>query len=316
MLVNLANIVHLSVVYLCFILKKKGGFMNKIQVGFLVSYDYELLKNAIPLVYAEADTVFLAIDKNRKTWNGADIVISEDFFSWIEAYDKDGKIKLYEDDFYVPELSTMQCEVRERKMLAEKMGTGNWLIQLDADEYFINFKRFVDFLKTKNHYLKHPEKHKIQIQPFHVSLYKKTQNGYLYVNEATKTVVATNFPDYRVGRKTKGKVVYFNALILHECLARDRQALVQKLTNWGHNEEVDLEGFMQKWDSVNEHNYKEMENFFFLEAEKWKYLDFVKGKDFKELFENFTTEKEKGLYKSGFFIFKKNLGQFFKHLFK
>ena len=290
--------------------------MKKIQVGFLVSYDYEMLKNSIPLIYEEADAVFLAIDKNRKTWNGSPIDISPDFFTWIEGFDTKGKITIYEDDFYVPELSTMACEVRERKMMAEIMGIGNWIIQLDADEYFINFKRFVDFLKSKNHYLDNPEKNKVLIQPFHVNLYKKTENGYFYVNEATKTVVATNYPDYKVGRKTKGKVIYFNALILHECLARDRDKLVQKLTNWGHNEEVDLEGFMKKWDSVNESNYKSMENFFFLEAEKWKHLDFIKAKNTKELFENFKNEKEKGLYKSDFFIFKKNLGQFFKYLFK
>ncbi|MEW4925176.1 hypothetical protein [Algibacter sp. 2305UL17-15] len=290
--------------------------MKKIQVGFLVSYDYEMLKNSIPLIYEEADTIFLAIDKNRKTWNGAPIAISPDFYEWIENFDTKGKITIYEDDFYVPELSTMECEVRERKMMAEKMGIGNWIIQLDADEYFINFKRFVDFLKSKNHYLDHPEKNKVLIQPFHVNLYKKTENGYFYVNEATKTVVATNYPDYKVGRKTKGKVIYFNALILHECLARDREKLIQKLTNWGHNEEVDLDGFMKKWDSVNETNYKEMENFFFLEPEKWKYLDFIEGKNSTELFENFRAEKEKGLYKSNVFIFKKNLGQFFKHLFK
>jgi len=290
--------------------------MKKIQVGFLVSYDYEMLKNSIPLIYEEADAVFLAIDKNRKTWNGSPIDISPDFFTWIEGFDTKGKITIYEDDFYVPELSTMACEVRERKMMAEIMGIGNWIIQLDADEYFINFKRFVDFLKSKNHYLDNPEKNKVLIQPFHVNLYKKTENGYFYVNEATKTVVATNYPDYKVGRKTKGKVIYFNALILHECLARDRDKLVQKLTNWGHNEEVDLEGFMKKWDSVNESNYKSMENFFFLEAEKWKHLDFIKAKNTTELFENFKNEKEKGLYKSNFFIFKKNLGQFFKYLFK
>ncbi len=291
-------------------------FMKKIQVGFLVSYDYLLLKNAIPLVYQQADTIFLAIDKHRKTWNGATIEIPESFFDWIRTFDTDSKIKLYEDDFYVPELTTMQCEVRERKMMAEQMGIGNWIIQLDADEYFINFERFVKFLRSKDHYLNQPEKKKIQIQPFHVSLYKKTENGYLYVNEATKTVVATNFPDYKVGRKTGGKVVYFNALILHESLARDREDLITKLTNWGHNTEVDLEGFMKKWDSVNESNYKDMENFFFLEPEKWKYLDFVKGDSFEALFENFKNEKEQGLYKSKFFIFKKNLGQFFKYLFK
>lgn len=290
--------------------------MKNIYVGFLVSYDYELLKNAIPLIYEASDSVFLAIDKDRKTWNGTPINISPDFFKWIESFDTKNKIKIYEDNFYVPELTTMQSEVRERKMLAKKMGVGNWIIQLDADEYFINFKRFVDFLKTKNRYLVNPKKHKIQFQPFHVSLYKKTDNGFLYVNKATKTVVATNFPDYTIGRKTTGRVVYFNALILHECLARNREDLIQKLTNWGHNEEIDLDNFMKKWDSVNETNYKEKENFFFLEPEKWKHLDFVKAKDFDELFTNFRKYKESSLYKSKIFIFKKNLGQFFKHLFK
>ena len=31
--------------------------MGKIQVGFLVSYDYDLLRNAIPLVYDFADSL-------------------------------------------------------------------------------------------------------------------------------------------------------------------------------------------------------------------------------------------------------------------
>jgi len=290
--------------------------MKKIQVGFLVSYDYELLKNAIPQIYKESDSIFLAIDINRKTWNGADINIPKSFFDWIEAYDTDKKINIYEDNFYQPGLTTMQCEVRERKMLAEQMGIGNWLIQLDADEYFINFKKFVDFLKSKNHLLDNPEKHRTQIYPFHVTLYKQLENGYLYVNEATKTVVATNYPDYRVGRKTHGKVIYTNSLILHESLSRNREDLVIKLSNWGHNEEVDFEGFMKKWDTVNETNYKTMSGFFFLEPSVWNHLDYIEGQNIKEVFENFKNQKEASMYKSKFFIFKKNLGQFFKFAFK
>ena len=290
--------------------------MNKIQVGFLVSYDFELLKNAIPQIYKESDSIFLAIDINRKTWNGASITISKSFFDWIETYDTDKKITIYEDDFYEPDLTTMECEVRERKMLAEKMGIGNWIIQLDADEYFINFKKFVDFLKSKNHLLKEPKKNRVQIYPFHVTLYKQLENGYLYVNEATKTVVATNYPDYRVGRKTHGKVIYTNSLILHESLSRNREDLVLKLSNWGHNTQVDLEGFMAKWDQVNESNYKTMSGFFFLEPSVWEHLDYIEGRNIQEVFENFKSQKEASMYKSKFFLFKKNLGQLFKFAFK
>ena len=290
--------------------------MGKIQVGFLVSYDYDLLKNAIPLVYDFADSIFLAIDIDRKTWNGESFNIEDDFFGWIKEIDIKDKIIIYEDNFYQPNLTTMQCEVRERKLLANKMGIGNWIVQLDADEYFINFARFARFLKSKNKYLIQPHKKIVQIQPFHVTLYKKTDNGYLYVNNATKTVVATNYPDYQIGRKVRGRVIYFNALILHECLSRNRNDLLTKLSNWGHNNDIDLKSFMNKWDKVNELNYHKMKDFFYLEPQKWKYLDFVKGADFKELFHNFKNDKEIGLYKSNFFILKKNFGQYFRSLTK
>lgn len=290
--------------------------MKKIQVGFLVSYDYELLKNAIPQIYKESDSIFLALDINRKTWNGADINIPKLFFDWIDNYDTDKKITIYEDDFYQPELTTMQCEVRERKMLAGRMGIGNWIIQLDADEYFINFKKFVDFLKSKNHFLDEPERHRIQIYPFHVTLYKQTKNGYLYVNEATKTVIATNYPDYRVGRKTYGRVIYTNSLILHESLSRNREDLITKFANWGHNTDVNIEVFMKKWDTVNETNYKTMSGFFFLEPSVWERLDFIEGDHIDAVFENFRNQKEKQMYKSKFYLVKKNLGQFFKFAFK
>ena len=64
----------------------------KINVGFLVSYDYKLLVNAIPCVYDEADAIFLAIDINRKTWSGSNIVIAASFFGWVKGCDRVNEI--------------------------------------------------------------------------------------------------------------------------------------------------------------------------------------------------------------------------------
>ena len=75
--------------------------MGKIQVGFLISYDYILLKNALPQVYDYSDSIFLAIDKNRKTWNGANFTIDNSFFDWIKEIDVANKIEIYEDQFYI-----------------------------------------------------------------------------------------------------------------------------------------------------------------------------------------------------------------------
>jgi hypothetical protein len=288
--------------------------MKKIQVGFLVSYDYELLKNAIPQVYKESDTIFLAVDKDRKTWNGASFAIEDDFFKWLSSIDTDHKIEIYEENFYRPELTAMQCEVRERKMLAEKMGVGNWLIQLDADEYFLDFKSFVVFLKSKNHLLKNPQKTPVQISPFLINLYKRVDGGFLYVDQATKIMVATNYPEYKLGRNTRKQIIYQDSLILHECLSRTKEELLMKFSNWGHDVDINVDSFIKKWESVNGENYKNMSDFFYLEPHKWKTLEFAKGSTFSEIFENF--EKRNDFRPSGFFIWKKNFGQWFKHLFK
>jgi hypothetical protein len=33
----------------------------------------------------------------------------------------------------------MECDTRERNMLAKYMGEGGWHVQIDADEYFADF---------------------------------------------------------------------------------------------------------------------------------------------------------------------------------
>ena len=287
--------------------------MKRIQVGFLVSYDYDLLKIAVPQIYKESDSIFLAIDKDRKTWRGESFIIKDDFFEWIKSIDVDSKIQILEDNFYHPELTSMECEILERKKLAGKMGIGNWLIQLDADEYFLDFKGFVEFLRSKDHYLDNPEKHQIQISPFLVNLYKRLDNGMLYVEKPTKIMVATNFPSYRVGRQTRKRIIYYRGIILHECISRTKEELEMKFNNWGHDTDINKEEFLKKWETVNENNYKSMRNFFYMEPEKWKKLSFVKGSSFTEIEKNIDFLKQ---LPSTFYIWKKNFGQWFKHLTK
>ena len=56
----------------------------------------------------------------------------------------------------------LKNDTRERTMLSEKMGIGNWLIQIDSDEYFIDFEDFIKQLRKYNHYLDNPEKIKFK----------------------------------------------------------------------------------------------------------------------------------------------------------
>jgi len=286
--------------------------MKKIHVGFLLSYDYELLKMSIPPVYETADRIFLARDQEFRTWKGQKFKVDESFYVWLSGFDKQNKIEIYEDDFYVPSLSTLENDTRERTMLSHKMGVGNWLIQVDSDEYFINFQKFVSDLRKYDHYLDNPEKHKIQVFAFWLVIYKYTETGILYVDKPMKAAFATNYPNYQCARRTNERVIYTDSLVLHESVARSESELRFKLKNWGHSEEVN-KGFLAKWLKVTEKNYFEYRNFYYIEPKRWKKLAFVKGTTISQIEENLDLSK---VVPSSFYLVKKNFGQWFKFVFR
>lgn len=111
---------------------------QNIKVGYLVSYDYQLMEYSLPTVYQCSDQIYLAIDKNRKTWRGNTYELPNTFFEWIKGVDKENKIHIYEDSFYFSNISPMELETRERNLLANFMGSGGWHIQIDVDEYFLD----------------------------------------------------------------------------------------------------------------------------------------------------------------------------------
>ncbi|WP_373056572.1 hypothetical protein [Zunongwangia sp. H14] len=265
--------------------------MKEIQVGFLMSYDYKLLKNSIPPVYNEADGITIALDENLTTWSGEKFEVDEVFFAWLNSFDTEKKINIYRDNFYDSGLNAMQNEVKERKMLASKMGIGNWLIQLDSDEYFIDFKGFTEALKRNHKFLENPEKNQIQIAAYYINLYKYTEEGVLYVSKPRNQKFATNYPEYVNGRNTKNQVLYLPFLVLHECLSRSEQEIRMKFSNWGHSHQVNAEKFLEKWRSINQYNYKEFKNLFYLEPEKWKELSYARGTNVAEISKNLDYSK-------------------------
>lgn len=286
---------------------------GKIQVGYLVSYDYEMLRTSLLTTYSGSDSIFLAIDRNRKTWNGESFVIEDSFFEWMKIFDTEKKIIIYEDDFYVPTFTTMQCEIRERKMLAEKMGAGNWIVQVDCDEYFIDFKQFVSDLRKYDAYLLNPEKHPIQICAYWIMLYKYTNNGILYVDKPLKAIFATNYPDYKNGRRINNRQIYTNNIVLHESLSRTEEELRFKFENWGHNIDVNKD-FLKKWLIIDENNYKDYKDFYYLQAERWKKLAYFPSKNFDEIREIIRNNTKLNVSFTNLLF--KNFGQKIKFFFK
>ncbi len=286
--------------------------MKKIHVGFLLSYDYEKLKLSIPAVYQNSDKIFLAKDINNRTWSGQKFLINESFFNWLKEFDTDTKIEIYEDDFYVSELTALENDTRERHLLSLKMGIGNWLIQVDSDEYFIDFKKFISDIRKYDAYLDNPEKNKIQIACYWIIIYKYTTEGILYVDKPMKAIFATNYPNYTCARRTDERVIYTNNIVMHESLSRDEKELAFKVNNWGHKDEINNE-FLEKWKMIDENNYMNYSNFYYIEPSRWKKLAYFPSQDLNKIKQLINNSNLKNLKTK---IVFKNLGQWFKFILK
>ena len=152
-----------------------------IKVGILISYDYEYVYKCIEQIYQNATIIVLAIDKKRRTWKGDNYDLCDDFFVKIKEMDSEGKISIYEDDFYDPNLNVIQCDTSERNRLAQFMGVGGWHIQIDSDEYFIDFPRFVTYLRSIEY---RGIDRKLVIYARWLTLFKKSMTGYFYIENS------------------------------------------------------------------------------------------------------------------------------------
>lgn len=253
---------------------------SEIKVGYLISYDYEYIKNSLPLLYEDVNYIAIALDINRKTWAGKSFVIPDEFFVWLKEFDTQHKIHLYEDDFSVPTITTMQCETRERKMLSEFMGKGGWHVQIDSDEYFIDFKGFKDYVSK---YIDYSQEISLLV-PFY-TIYKEDSTGFFVVTEADEYVpVAFNNPDFERARYTKCKNTHVvPSPILHQSWAKDVDQIRKKIENWGHKDDFDTEKYFDLWNFVDSYTYKHLKNLHPLAENSWKDLEYVPTTEISEL---------------------------------
>lgn len=286
---------------------QKLTFMAQIKVGFCVAYDWVLLKKSLPKIYKEADKICLSIDKNRTSWSGKKYEFDDQAFrQFVEEVDIQNKIKIYEDNFSLPELSSIENDNRQRTMMAQFLGENGWHIQIDSDEYFADFKGFVDYLKLLNPNPS-PKQKPINVCCNWISLIKKTPNGYLYVDNhytnQEKMPFATNKPEYLCARING----HFNHIspffVLHETWSRDKYDLKQKIESWGHDKDfLSAESYYKLWESLDEHNFKYIRNFHPINPCEWSKLSHFKAKNIDEILAKELQNKKI----SRFFLFCKN----------
>jgi hypothetical protein len=254
-----------------------------IKIAFCVAYDWEYLRISLPLVYNHADKICLAVDKDRISWAGQPFAFdAAAFYRFTKEIDKDQKIDIYEDDFHLRELAPMQNEVRQRNKMAGRLGNGGWHIQLDTDEYFVNFAGFVKYLQNTSY------NRPVNITCPWYTMYKQTPEGYLFIKESNYNniefiPVATMHPHYEYGRRNSYFNIRTDFVILHQSWARSENEILQKISNWGHKEDFDVMAYFDKWKALTGENYKEFNDFHPVVPGKWTELEYIPGKDVNAL---------------------------------
>jgi len=263
-----------------------------IKIGFCIAYDWYLLEHALPLIYTEADQICLSIDRDRISWSGAKYTFDENAFrALVKRIDIHAKIKVLEEDYHLPDLSPMANEVRQRNRIAEFQGEGGWHLQLDCDEYFQDFKGFVDYLRT------FPNTGRtLNICCPWVTLFKRVENGFLYVDPGDKNMIeymqiATRHPIYEYGRRNGFFNVYTNFAIIHQSWARERAEIQEKIGNWGHANDFDRDSYFSFWDELNQRNYTTASNFHFLHPAVWPKLSFIEAETIDEFVGRFRSAR-------------------------
>jgi len=269
-----------------------------IKIGFCVAYDWFLLKKSVPRVYAFADTICLAIDKNRKSWNGQKYEFDEEAFSaWLKQIDTEKKIDFYQDNFSLAELSAMENDSRQRKMMSDRLGRGGWHVQIDSDEYFVDFQFFVRALIKIN---PNPSGHEkpLNVCAGWVPLIKRIPTGFLYVDFKNKlpelAPFATNVPQYERARHNGHFNIIVPTYVIHETWARSDDELWFKMNNWGHSsdelKQIEIrKSYYQLWQSLDEYNCQYISNLHPAVPGVWPSLSFMPAASVEEFINTFSS---------------------------
>lgn len=285
----------------------------KIKVGYLVSYDYEMFLTSVKQLYSYVDKIYVAIDRNRKTWSGNHFEIPEIFFDEVTLFDVENKIEFYYEDFYVPEFSPMACETRERNMLLKVMGKG-WKMQLDVDEYVYDFEKTAKFLKQHWYFNIFPKLTPIVFKGVWITLFKELSDGYLYIENKERFSFITNCFNFEVARTNNSVSNHLTDIkVIHQSWARSEEQILLKIQNWGHRDDFDTQKYFEFWKNLNSINFGSYINIHPMRPEQWNELHFLQSLSIDDFIRLYAEKNEQMLIKVSFLKIGK---AFFRRLLK
>jgi hypothetical protein len=248
----------------------------------LISYDYQFLLQSLPHYVNDVDEVILGLDKYRQTWSGNSFSIPDSFFLQLSALDPEKKIRILEDNFYIPDFTPIQNDTRERNFLTNFVKPGNWMISIDADEVLVSAQLLKEFLAN----LSDPD---VCVLVPVVTIFKRLADSSLLIartregGDPSYLPVATRSPNSFIGaRYTAQRQALCSAKILHYSWARSDDDLYMKLKNWGHSTHFDVESYFSLWQAIDGKNYRYLRNFHPIWPNEWVELIKISEEDIGE----------------------------------
>jgi hypothetical protein len=230
----------------------------------LLAYDYRFFFESLPSYYALADEIILGLDKDRLTWKKQPFNFdAQAVGAFIGRIDTQKKIRFAQGDFHsLPQ--PILNDTNERSQLGQLCKPENWVVQIDSDEIVQNGDEFKDWLLAND-----PRGY--QVVGTWISVFKSFGDKVLVVDPSIEQVpVATMSRGlYRSARMTSEPGILSPLRLLHFSWGRTPQELKQKLENWSHNADFNVQAYFDLWQSVTLENYHQIRNFHPLNGPAW-----------------------------------------------
>lgn len=251
----------------------------KIKAITLLAYDTAFMIESIKTYIDIVDELYIGLDENRQTWAGNTYELDTKVEAQLRVMSP--KIRIIEDQFYIPGLGTMENDTRERNFLSSHIEDFDYILSVDSDEFLLNPMDLVDWLGKQ-------KEEEVCILGSWVTVYKELDDAYLVVGNADgvdlgDTPIITDRTDRFVNaRWTKQKYIMSPAVLLHFSWARSEAELRKKLVNWSHNDDFTTQHHLDLWLNANERTYKSYKNFHPVTPEAWPQLVLIEKSKLRE----------------------------------
>jgi hypothetical protein len=234
-----------------------------------LAYDWKYAFDAIRSYYAIADEIILGLDADRISWSKKPFAFDDAAVAdLIAQIDTDKKIRIIEGNFHALDVP-LENDTAERRLLGAACHAGNWVVQIDADEILLNPLEFTQIMKNSP-----PD---VCVWAVWLPVYKIIGDKALIVGgQVESTPVATRCPHlYRFGRVTDQPSALSLMYMLHLSLCRSEEDLVQKLTNWSHSNQIDIDKTVGSWRATSLENYRQLKDFHHIHGPIWQFLKVI-----------------------------------------